>query len=156
MNNAMAMVRAPGEGPTLSVVGETIRVLADSAMTGGACAMIEETGPFGAGPPLHRHTREDEHFYVLEGQYKFTVNGQESMVSAGGYAFAPRGSVHTFVNATPPPGRARLLVVCTPGGLESAFRECDELARRGPVSMDAIVAAFGKIGVEFLGPPLAV
>lgn len=154
MHRTPPIVRRPDQCETLSIVGDTVRILADSASTGGACAIFEETGPYGGGPPLHRHTHDDEHFYILEGEFKFSVDGKESVVGPGGYIFAPRGSVHTFVNATPPPGIGRLLVVCMPGGLEGPFRECDRLARQGAVSMEALVAAFRAFGVEFVGPPL--
>lgn len=151
-----AIIRQQSEGETLSVVGDQLRVLADSASSGGACAIFEETCGYGMGPPLHRHTREDEHFYILAGLYKFSVNGQESILGPGGYAFAPRGSVHTFVNITPPsaPTPGRMLIVCTPGGLENPFRACDRLGKSGNPPMDAIVEVFKHHDIEFLGPPL--
>lgn len=152
----LPLIRQPGEGETLSVVGDRLRVLADSASTGGACAIFEETCDFGMGPPLHRHTREDEHFYVLSGLYKFSMNGQESIVGPGGSVFAPRGSVHTFLNITPAtsPTPGRMLVVCTPGGMEHPFRACDRLGQSGKASMDAIVEIFKQHDLEFVGPPL--
>lgn len=150
----LPIIRRHDDGEKLSVVGETIRLLADSDATGGVCAVFEETTPFGGGPPLHRHSREDEHFYVLEGEFKFVVDGKESRVGVGGYVFAPKGSVHTFVNATSPPGRGRMLVVCTPGGLENPFRGCDRMTRDGTASIEAVTAELAASGVEVLGPPL--
>src|SRR5690554_3399760 len=88
----------PGEGESLRIVGESVRVLADGASTAGACFVFEETTRPGHGPPLHTHAREDEFFYVVEGSVKFVVDGRETVVRAGGAAFAPRGSAHTFCN----------------------------------------------------------
>jgi quercetin dioxygenase-like cupin family protein len=157
MTTSPAIIRQPAEGETLSVVGDQMRVLADSASSSGACAIFEETSTFGVGPPMHRHARDDEHFYVLAGLYKFSVNGQESILGPGGYAFAPRRSVHTFLNITPTtsPTPGRMLVVCTPGGLENPFRVCDRLAKEGNNSIDAAVEAFKQHDLEILGPPLS-
>jgi mannose-6-phosphate isomerase-like protein (cupin superfamily) len=147
-------IRQPNEGEILSVVGEHIRILADSAATGGKCLIFENTSPPAGGPPLHRHGRDDEYFVVLEGTLKFSVNGQESTVSAGGAVLAPRGTIHAFVNIGKTP--SRMLTICTPGGLEGPFREVDQLTRAGKITMDAVVAAFQRFDLEVLGPPLQV
>lgn len=140
-------------GEIVNVVGDRVRILADGVATGGQAAIFEDITAPGMGPPLHRHQRDDEFFFVIDGTVKFSVDGREFVAAAGGFAFAPRGSVHTFrnVGATP----SRMLVACTPAGLERAFREADQLAREGRASPETLAAAFGRIGVEFLGPPLA-
>ncbi len=152
MSEAKAMIRQPGQGEFLSVVGETIRILADSAATGGKCVVFENISPAGSGPPLHRHGRDDEAFFVVEGTVKFSVNGTETVLNAGGFAFAPRGSVHTFLNVGP--GPCRMIITCTPGGLEVPFRECDALARQGKVTPEAVTAAFKNFDLDIMGPPL--
>jgi mannose-6-phosphate isomerase-like protein (cupin superfamily) len=150
--SATPIVHQPGKGETLHVVGETIRILVDSAATGGACLVFENTSPPGSGPPLHRHGRDDEAFFVVEGTVKFSVNGQEAMLGPGGFAFAPRGSIHTFLNVGP--GPCRMIITCTPGGLEVPFRECDALARQGRMTPEAVTAAFQKFDLDIMGPPL--
>lgn len=55
-----SVIHRPGEGERLSVVGESIRILMDSRMTGGKSVVFENTSPVGNGPPLHRHGRDDE------------------------------------------------------------------------------------------------
>lgn len=142
----------PGEGETLSIVGEVVRVLADSASTGGACFVFEETTRPGGGPPLHTHAHEDEFFFVAEGVMKFVVDGRESIVPAGGFAVAPRGSVHSFRNEGDAP--SRMVITCIPAGLEAAFRAADDLERAGRASPEALADVFRPHGVEFVGPPL--
>jgi mannose-6-phosphate isomerase-like protein (cupin superfamily) len=139
-------------GAALSVVGDSIRILADSASTGGACVIFEAVTPPAGGPPLHRHGRDDEHFCILEGKVKFSIDGKEIVLGPGGYAYAPRGSVHTFVNAGPTP--SRMIITCTPGGLEAPFRACDCMVREGRQTMEAVVAAFREFDLEIMGPPL--
>ncbi len=145
-------IHPPAGGEHLSVVGDRVRILADGAATGGKFLVFEETGPPGGGPPLHRHTHDDEFFLVLEGTLRFSVDGKETIVEPGGTIFARKGSVHTFVNAGQTP--TRLIIVCSPPGLEGPFRECDQLAREGRENPETVAAAFKKFGVEIVGPPL--
>lgn len=149
-----AMVLGPGEGEVLSVVGERIRILADSARTRGACVVFENISPPGGGPPMHRHGRDDELFFVVEGTVRFSIDGHESVVGPGGSAYAPRGSVHTFVNAGSTP--SRMVITCCPGGIEGPFRAVDKLERNGKATPDAVVAAFGAFDLAIVGAPLAV
>lgn len=82
--------------------------------TDGMVAIFQQNVPPMSGPPLHHHSREDEWFYVLEGQLTVQVDGQQTILCAGGSAFAPRGTAHTYQNFGPAP--ARQLVMVTPGG----------------------------------------
>ena len=82
--------------------------------------MFECPIPSGEGPPLHRHEREDELFYVIEGRFKFSVDGKEFVGERGSFACGPRGSVHSFRNIDSVPGL--LHITCTPAGLEVPFR----------------------------------
>lgn len=142
----------PATGEVLSVVGEQIRILADGAMTGGKFLVFEESGPPGGGPPLHRHDRDDEFFTILEGTLKFVVEGVTRTVGPGETMFAPKGSVHTFVNVGA--ARHRMLVFCCPAGLEGPFRECDALEREGRLTPESVTAAFTKFDLHIVGPPL--
>jgi hypothetical protein len=105
------------------------------------------------GPPLHLHREQDEWWYIVEGEYKFEVDGQEIYASPGTIVFAPRGSRHTFQNIGTKPGRTITTVV--PGGLDLFFEELETVAPRGTVP-EAIkmVPIFEKHGLELLGPPL--
>lgn len=151
---AKAVHLAPDEGERLSVVTDRVRVLADASTTGGACCIFDITSQPAAGPPLHRHNRDDEFFFVLSGRFRFVRDGVEILVEPGSFVSCPRGSAHTFVCLGPAPGR--LLVVTTPPGLEGPFREASEAARAGANSPQALAAIFAKFDLEFLGPPLSV
>jgi len=88
--------------------------LAD-ADTHGAVAFFQEIVPSLSGPPLHRHSYEDEWFYVLTGEITIEVHGELSVLSPGNSAFAPRGTAHTIQNFDDSP--AEMLVMTTPGRL---------------------------------------
>lgn len=117
-------------------------------------AVVSLTVPKFSGPLLHRHSREDEWFYVLEGQLTWQVDGRRFTGGAGSSAFAPRGTVHTFQNFHD--GTAHILVMVTPAGLERFFEDITVqnkgLAQPDFAKVEALMNAYG---LELLGPPLS-
>ena len=67
----------------LDVLGEPCLVKLAGADTGNAVAVLHLTVPKLFGPPLHRHSREDEWFYVLDGEITLEVDGQRFIAGAG-------------------------------------------------------------------------
>jgi len=111
----------PSEGQTIAFVGDLYRILATGDDTHGRYALIEADVPPGAGPPLHVHTREEEGFYVLEGEITFTVGDRRVVATPGTFANTPIGVPHTFKNESDRP--AKMLVSIAPAGLEKMFLE---------------------------------
>ena len=85
-------VRTTSEGPTIGVVGDVYRFLATGAETDGRYALFEAIVPPRGGPPPHIHSREEEGFYILEGDVTFQINGERRVASAGTFANMPVGS----------------------------------------------------------------
>jgi mannose-6-phosphate isomerase-like protein (cupin superfamily) len=75
--------------------------------------------------PLHRHTREDEYSYVLEGKVGALLGDEVVIGQPGDLIFKPRGQWHTFWNAGEAP--ARILEIISPAGFERFFAELVEL-----------------------------
>jgi quercetin dioxygenase-like cupin family protein len=144
----------PGEGRPVHVLGNDLLIKISSKDTGGAFTVFEgRTQPL-AGPPLHRHRDQDEWWHILDGEFRFEVDGQEIYARAGDTVFAQRGSRHTFQNIGTTPGRTLTTVV--PGGVDLFFEELADVAPRGIVPDPAKMrAVFAKHGQELLGPPLA-
>ncbi len=113
------VLRKPGVGRTIGVVGDVYRFLATGEETDGKYALFEGIIPPGGGPPPHVHSREEEGFYVLEGEITFTINGERIVATAGMFANMPVGTPHTFRNESTQP--ARMLVSVAPAGLEEMF-----------------------------------
>ncbi len=157
MNQKKAFVVEREESRTaepLKVLGDTIRVKLSGGDTDRAYAMMEDITEPQAGPPLHRHNREDESFYVLEGHYRFAVDGQEIKAGPGTFVHAPRGTVHTFQNIGQTAGR--LPVTVQPAGLEVFLADLSAAtAGMTEPDMEVIIPVFEKHGLELLGPPLA-
>ena len=141
-----------GGGERIWIVGDTMTLLATGDSTGGSLVLLENLTAPGGGPPPHVHTREDEFWYVLEGSFEIRVGDEVHALGPGGFAYAPRGTVHNFRNTGDSP--ARVLVGFTPGGMEGFFRESGRPAiddgPAPPVDDDEIartLAAAPKYGV---------
>jgi len=105
--------------PRINLAGDIYAILATGKETNGAYAAFEFIVPPGGGPPPHTHSREDEMFFVIEGELVFTVAGQRSKAPAGTFVHAVRNVPHFFRNESM--SRARALVWVQPAGLEEFF-----------------------------------
>jgi mannose-6-phosphate isomerase-like protein (cupin superfamily) len=111
-----------GEGTrSLWVMGVLVTYKIPSHRTGGAYALFEVTTQPGAGPPPHIHHREDESFYLLEGDYEFLIGGETLRVGADSLLYLPKGTLHAHKNVGE--GAGRMLLTQTPGGLYECFFE---------------------------------
>jgi quercetin dioxygenase-like cupin family protein len=156
LQEGFAHVR-PGEGRSLWVLGELITLKITSERTGGAYSLFEVISQPRGGQPPHVQHREDESFWVLEGEYEFLVEGRTTRAGAGSLVYVPKGILHAHKNVVDKPGR--MLVSQTPGGLhECFFEEIGEPAMdgseppvEGPQGMGRIVEIAVKYGIEI--PP---
>lgn len=149
------LLPAAGRTPApLNVLGTPVLVKLLSDDTGGHASMFHITAPPLSGPPLHRHAREDEWFYVLEGRITAEVDGRRVELAPGDSVFLPRGTAHTYQNFTDAP--ARMLVMTTPGGFDRFFAECSAM-NEGVAAPDlaAVAGLMNRHGMELLGPPLS-
>ena len=101
------------------------------------------------------HHREDEWFYVIEGELTFWVGGRIIKAPTGPFVYGPREIPHTFTVTSP---QARSLVVTEPAGFEKFMRALGEPAAAHtipPASVplpgrDRIMAAAAEFGLEIL------
>jgi mannose-6-phosphate isomerase-like protein (cupin superfamily) len=151
----------PGEGArSLWVFNEFVTHKIPSHRTGGAYAHFEVATRPGAGPPAHIHHREDEAFYVLEGEFEFLAGEETLRVGAGFLLYLPKGTLHA--HRAIGEGVGRMLVTQTPGGLyERFFEEVGQGASRNvaTASLDAgspeavrIAEVAARYGIE-IAPP---
>ena len=145
-----------GDGDAIWSQGMLIHMRLRAEQAGGRLGVMEILMPSGFGVPLHRHTREDELFHVLDGEATFECGGELATVSRGGFVLLPREVPHRFkVGSTP----MRCLQTVVPGGLERFFAEMgvpattDELPGTG-VDIAKLKETTPKYGIEILGPPL--
>jgi mannose-6-phosphate isomerase-like protein (cupin superfamily) len=124
---------------------EIFRTLSEE--TDGLYSLIELLVDPGDGPPPHTHTRESECFLVIEGKFQIRVGDDPPVdLEKDGFAYGPRGIVHSFQNVGE--GQGRLLLVVTPGGFEGFFRDLDEArANPGPDLLERERAIDAKYGL---------
>jgi mannose-6-phosphate isomerase-like protein (cupin superfamily) len=154
-----ACALAPGEGHTIWFLRNRMTVKATAASTGGAFGLVESLIAPGFSPPLHVHHREDESFYVLEGEVTMRCGDRTFRATAGSFVFLPRDVPHTFVVEGDAP--ARMLTLLTPGGGEGVFvdggrnPEHDGLPPATPPDIAALKRVSEQYGAEIVGPPMA-
>jgi quercetin dioxygenase-like cupin family protein len=146
------------EGEAIWFFGALATVKASSETTAGRVTVIEHVASEGSGPPVHVHHREDEWFYVIEGELTFWVGGRTIKAPTGSFVYGPRDIPHTFKVTSL---QARSLVVTEPAGFEKFMRALGEPAAAHTIppasvplpSRDRIMAAAAEFGLEILGPP---
>lgn len=150
----------PGEGKKVWVVDEWITFKASAEDTGGAYSLTDSVVPPGGGPPPHIHHREDEAFWVLEGELEVSVGERTLAAGAGSYVHLPRGILHSYTN--PGPGHARFLTLMVPAGLEKFFEAVGKPGTDphspppfGEEDLEKLVVVASEFGVEIPPPPEA-
>jgi quercetin dioxygenase-like cupin family protein len=151
-------VRKSNEGRTIAVVGDVYRFLATGDETDGKYAMFEAIVPPGGGPPPHVHSREEEGFYVLEGEITFQIGDERVVATAGMFANMPIGTSHSFKNESDRP--AKMLISVAPAGLEKMFFEVGVPLAEGATTalppsqeeIEKLLAVAPRYGVEIRLP----
>jgi quercetin dioxygenase-like cupin family protein len=152
------IVRIAGQGRTVAVVGDVYRFLATGADTNGKYAQWEALVPPGGGPPPHVHSREEEGFFILEGEITLTVNGERIVAKAGTFANMPVGTPHSFKNESEQP--TKMLISVAPAGLEQMFFEVGvPLTERATMALpptkdeiERLLAVAPRYGIEIKLP----
>ena len=135
-----------GEQVRLATLG--VRFLLSGLRTGGGFSLVEH--PLGArqlAAPLHRHHREDEYSFVLEGRFGAIVGEEVLEGGPGTLLCKPRGIWHTFWNAGDEP--CRILEIIAPAGFEHFFDELGDLLQAPDFSPEQLGALGAKYGLEF-------
>ena len=121
--------------------------------TDGAFSVFLQTLPEGEGTNTHLHENCQEACYVIEGEVTVSMGGVIQTYSAGESFFAPLGVPHAISNFGT--STARFLVVTTPGGLESFFREIEREQESGAGDAQSVRQIAQRHGMKVVGPALA-
>lgn len=150
---------AGGEGQAIWAMGSLFEVKLDKSQTGGALELAEILQPPGVATPLHRHSREAEVFYVLDGLLDYEAGGELHRLSVGSVMFLPQGVPHRFRIRGDSP--ARILALVSPGGLFDLYSSVGLPAESREIPSEPDPAEIGRwmefapgFGLEVLGPPL--
>jgi mannose-6-phosphate isomerase-like protein (cupin superfamily) len=149
----------PGEGQAHWFLKNRMTIKATAESTGGGFGLLEALIAPGFSPPLHVHHREDESFYVLEGELTMKCGDRTFRATAGSFVFLPHDVPHTFVVESDQP--ARMLTLLTPGGGEGLFieggrpAEAEGLPPATPPDIEALKRVSSRYDTEIVGPPMA-
>lgn len=141
---ATPRVLGPADGKSGFLGSIGVRFMIDGKEAGGGFSLVEHPmPPRTLAAPLHRHNREDEYSYVLEGQVGALLGDEVLVGGPGDLIFKPRGQWHTFWNAGDEP--ASILEIISPAGFERFFDELVELggvAQAEPQTMADLCARY--------------
>ena len=153
-----ALALGPGEGQAIWFLRNRMTIKATAQSTGGLYGLVESWLAPGFSPQLHIHHREDESFWVLEGELTMRCGNETFRAGRGSYVFLPRHVPHTFVVEGDAP--ARLLTLMTPGGVEGFFVEAGQPADgdgpppAAPFDIELLKQVAEKFGAEIVGPAM--
>ena len=140
-------VIGPGDGPTAFLGGVDARFLINGEDAGSRLALVEHPLPPRAlAAPLHRHHREDEYSFVLEGSIGALLGEAVVIGHVGDLIFKPRNQWHTFWNAGDAP--ARILEIISPAGFENYFRELAAALSGGPPDPQRLGALCARYEID--------
>ena len=147
METIATRVVGPQDGKAGFLGSIGVRFMVDGAESGGGFSLVEH--PMSAralAAPLHRHLREDEYSYVLEGRVGALLGDDVVTGAPGDLIFKPRNQWHTFWNAGDEP--ARILEIISPAGFERYFGELVALGGSRAASPEALRALGKRYSLE--------
>ena len=146
-DSTTARVLGPADGKAGRLGSIGVRFMIDGEDTDRRFSLVEHPMPPRAlAAPLHRHSREDEYSFVLEGRVGALLGGDVVYGEAGDLIFKPRGQWHTFWNAGDED--ARILELISPAGFERYFEELVDLLQAGPPDPAALATIAERHGLE--------
>src|SRR3954454_23051233 len=148
MEETMATVIGPSDGKAGFLGSIGVRFMIDGEDAGGDFSLVEH--PLSAralAAPLHRHSREDEYSFVLEGRMGGLLGDEVVEAGPGDLVFKPRNQWHTFWNAGDEP--CRILEIIAPAGFERFFQELSDMGGAINADPDELTALGERYGHHF-------
>jgi quercetin dioxygenase-like cupin family protein len=147
MESTTARVLGPHDGKTGFLGSIGVRFMIDGSDAAERFSLVEHPmGPRALAAPLHRHNREDEYSWVIEGHVGALLGEEVLIGSPGDLIFKPRGQWHTFWNAGDEP--ARILEIISPAGFEQFFAELVDLGGAAQARPDTFAALCARYELE--------
>ena len=147
MRTTSTRVVAPSDGKAGFLGSIGVRFMLDGETCDGGFSLVEH--PMSAralAAPLHRHTREDEYSYVLEGRMGALLGDDVLEAGPGDLVLKPRDEWHTFWNAGDEP--CRILEIIAPAGFERFFAELVDLGGVAAADPEMLGEMCGRYGLD--------
>jgi mannose-6-phosphate isomerase-like protein (cupin superfamily) len=146
--NSAPKIVGPSDGRLgfLGSIGVRFMIDGDETTDRGLALVEHPMSPRALAAPLHKHSREDEYSYILEGKMGALLGDDVVVAEAGDLVFKPRDQWHTFWNAGDEP--CRILEIIAPAGFEDFFRELDDLGGALQAPPEELAALSERYGLE--------
>ena len=142
-----ARVLGPTDGKAGFLGSIGVRFMIDGSESDERFSLVEHPmSPRALAAPLHRHNREDEYTFVLEGHVGALLGDEVVVAKPGDLVYKPRGQWHTFWNAGDT--TARILEIISPAGFEDFFEELDALGGAIQAPPDALAALCARYELD--------
>ena len=137
----------PDGGKAVDLGSIGARFMAWTEETGGGFSLVEHPmPPRHLAAPVHKHSREDEYSFVVEGRMGALLGDDVVYAEVGDLAFKPRDQWHTFWNAGDEP--CRILEIISPGGFEHFFDELGDMVDAQEMDPEKLAALGARYGLE--------
>src|SRR3954462_9424061 len=147
MATATTKVVGPRDGKAGFLGSIGVRFMIDGSEAGDRLSLVEHPmGPRALAAPVHRHTREDEYSWVIEGRVGALLGDDVVTGEPGDLIFKPRNQWHTFWNAGDEP--ARILEIIAPAGFERFFAELVDGGGAGAMDPADLAALCERYALE--------
>jgi quercetin dioxygenase-like cupin family protein len=152
------VISGPDTQAAIWFLGALSQVRISGEQTGGAFAVADHLARRGNASPVHVHDRDDETFFVLDGELRVFAGEQEHTAGPGTVAVLPRRLRHAYVVTS---ATARFLTLHTPAGFEQFAAEAGEPALTltlpplpaGPPDFAALAQAAARHHITIMAPP---
>jgi quercetin dioxygenase-like cupin family protein len=146
----MAFARSAQVAP-IQVLSDSITLLHRSADSPGQMsAMVVDVPPGGFVPP-HSHAREEEGYFVLEGELSLTIGEECRTLAAGDFGHVPPGTRHGYANSSARP--VKFLAWTIGGPIDRFFETMSQSVREMPRDAAIMAQVTAEFGITMAGPP---
>lgn len=146
----MSIARSAAMAP-IQVLSDQLRLLLRSADSPSQMsAMVVEVPPGGFVPP-HRHAREEEGYFVLDGELTLTIDEQRHTLAAGDFGHVLPRTVHAYANAGDRP--VRFLAWTVGGPVDQFFEAMSQRVKHMPQDAAAMAEITARFGVQMVDAP---
>jgi mannose-6-phosphate isomerase-like protein (cupin superfamily) len=147
MVSASTRVVGPTDGKAGFLGSIGVRFMLDGEESAGGFSLVEHPmSPKALAAPLHRHNREDEYSYVLEGRMGALLGEDVLEAGPGDLVRKPRGEWHTFWNAGDEP--CRILEIIAPAGFERFFEELVDMGGVTQAPPEVLAELCGRYALD--------
>ena len=144
-----ATVIGPRDGKSGFLGSIGVRFMIDGDESAERFSLVEHPmSPRALAAPLHRHTREDEYSYVVEGRMGALLGDEVVYAEAGDLVFKPRNQWHTFWNAGDE--TCRILEIISPAGFEGFFKELSDMGGVANAAPEVLAELNERYGLEMI------